>query len=282
MDNICLAHKKCKRQKHQVKYNLEKLDNPSTQVQYKQSLANQLSNIAEDNNPNIALTTVLKSMETAAANILGVLKNTNGKQRHHTEDPVIMKLSEKQKALRLRIYQTGHSEDRKPLRTERNKILREISKQLKNQAMKRADELKDEITATDDSRKMFKAARAFKVCGPPPSLSVQNSDGQFILTDKGKADAIREWFKEQFTDRPEGEHLEPFQGEPRPLKDPIKDDEIKKAIKTLSNGRSPCPDGVSDELFKHGSDSTSHITAIINGAFEHHYPIEAMGQGTLN
>ena len=39
---------------------------------------------------------------------------------------------------------------------------------------------------------MFRAARALKVNGPIPSLSVHNAEGQFVGTDKGKADTISE------------------------------------------------------------------------------------------
>ena len=128
---------------------------------------------------------------------------------------------------------------------------------------------------------MFKAARALKVKKAVPSLLVHNADGDFVATDRGKADTIRNWFKAQFTD-PEGEQLEPFIGEPRPLEIPVTVDEIKKAIKSLKNGRSSGPDGISNELFNYGSDVLSPaIAPIINYAFEQHHPIEALGLGTL-
>ncbi|KAI8483691.1 hypothetical protein Bbelb_386290 [Branchiostoma belcheri] len=83
-------------------------------------------------------------------------------------------------------------------------------KRLKELEIKRADDLADEIPSTDDCNKMFRAARALGVGTPTPSLLVHNTEGHFIATDKGKADAIREWFLHQFTD-PDGEKLDPFQ-----------------------------------------------------------------------
>ena len=223
---------------------------------------------------------LLKCMETSAAKTVGVLKNSSN-HRHHTEDPLIVELSEKQKALRLRIYQDGKSEDRTNLRKQRNNILRNISKRLKELEIMKADTLANEISSTDECRKMFRAARALKIGKSVPSLSVHNADGHFVATDKGKADTISEWFRKQFTD-PEGEQLDPFLGDPRPLEVPIKEDEVKKAITTLKNGCSSGPDGISNELFKYGSDIISPVIApIINSAFEHHHPIEAVGQGTL-
>ena len=128
---------------------------------------------------------------------------------------------------------------------------------------------------------MFHAARALKVSGPIPSLSVYNAEGQFAGSDKGKAESISEWFKQQFTD-PFDEPLHPFDGDPRPLEVPVKAAEVKKAVKSLKNGHSSGPDGINNELFKYASDVISQpIASIINAAYEQHVPIEAVGQGTL-
>jgi hypothetical protein len=79
-------------------------------MQYKESLRNQLTKIDHCSDPNKALATILKCMETSATSTVGVLKNNN--HRQHTEDPLIVELSEKQKALKLCIYQNGQSQDR--------------------------------------------------------------------------------------------------------------------------------------------------------------------------
>ncbi|XP_078682194.1 uncharacterized protein LOC144916745 [Branchiostoma floridae x Branchiostoma belcheri] len=279
MDNVYLVHKQ-KREKSQVKYDLAKLTNgTSTQERYKKDLQNQVANAHYDSNPNEALDTLLKCVHKSAAKTLGVLRNNQ--HRQHTNDPQVAELSEKQKALRLLIYQTGKNKDRSAQRKERNTILRQIDKRLKELEIKRADDLADEISSTDDCSKMFRAARALRVGTSTPSLLVHNTEGHFIATDKGKADAIREWFLHQFTD-PDGEKLDPFQGDPSPLEVPISEDEVKRAIASLRNGRSAGPDGVSNELFKYGSDITSPVlTSILNYAFEHRHPIEAIGEGTL-
>ena len=139
-------------------------------------------------------------------------------------------MSAQQKALRLHIYQDGQSEDRTKLRQERNNILHRISKRLRDLDIQRADSLANDITATDNCRKLFRAARALRVAGPIPSLSVHNTEGQLVGADKGKLDTIREWFKKQFTD-PTDETLHAFMGDPRPLKAPIQEAEVEKALK---------------------------------------------------
>ena len=280
MKNICLLHKKHPGRKGQVRYDLPRLtSDPITHESYRRTLKYQMAMREHNYDPNKDLSTVLKCMETSAASEIGVLKNT--KHGCHTEDPEVSKLSAQQKALRLRIYESGKSKDRTMLRQERNNILHKISKRLRELNIKRADSLADEITATDDCRKMFRAARALKVTGPIPSLSVHNTEGQFVGTDKGKADTISEWFKTQFTD-PSDEPFHPFEGDPRPLEAPIEEAEIEKAVKSLSNGCSSGPDGITNELFKYAGDIIYQpIASIINTALEQHTPIGALGQGTL-
>jgi hypothetical protein len=101
-------------------------------------------------------------METSAAKTVGV-QRTNNNHRHHTEDPLIVELLEKQKALRLHIYQNGQSEDRSSLRKEHNNILHNINKHMKELEIMRADSLANDISSTEECRKMFRAARALKV-----------------------------------------------------------------------------------------------------------------------
>ena len=186
-------------------------------------------------------------------------------------------LSEQQKALRLRIYQSGQSADRTELRREHNHILRCIHKHLLDLDIQQADSLVDDITATDDCRMMFLEVQAMNFTGAPPTLPVHNQDAG---TDQGKADLTIEWFEKQFTDA-EDEPLHAFTGAPRQLHTPVKAREMEKALKALKNGRASGPDGMNNELFKYASNSIAGpIALIINSAFEPHLPIDAFGQGT--
>ena len=210
-----------------------------------------------------------------------MIENNKNRAGHLNNDPLVVKLSKKQKALQLRIYQSGKSEDCTTLWKECNNILRQISKRLIDLSILQADSLIDTISITDDCRKMFRAARALRITSPKPPLAMHNSEGHFTVTDQGKADVIQEWFKEQFTD-PDDEPLHPFTGDPRPLQSPVKDAEVKKALKSLNNGHASGPDNIISELLKYASDVISKpITHIINSVFEKHLPIKAVGQGTL-
>ena len=218
-------------------------------------------------------------MKTSAAKTVGEIKRGNGTQR--TVDPLVTKLSEQQKALRLKIYRHGKSEDRTSLRKERNNILRLISKRLKEVAVEEADALADQITSTDDCRKMFRAAKQLRSMKPTPPIIVQDTDGNLMATDEGKARVIKDWFQQQFTDQ-QDEPLQPFEGTPRPLQTPITEEEVKTAITALQNGRAAGPDGINSELFKHSKNIVSRpLAKTINSSFEHHTPIETLGEGTL-
>jgi hypothetical protein len=96
---------------------------------------------------------MLKSMESSATSTIGVLKN---KQTRYTDDSLVVKLSVEQKALRLRIYQSGQSENCTKLHRECNNILRHNSECLKDLAIQQADSLADKITSMDDCHKMFR------------------------------------------------------------------------------------------------------------------------------
>ena len=99
-------------------------------------------------------------MKTSAAYKVGELKRRNSTQ--HTAGPTVTELSEHQRAPKLKIYQHSKSKDRDALQKERNNILCLIYKRLKEVAVEESDILADQITSTDDCRKMFSAAKQLR------------------------------------------------------------------------------------------------------------------------
>ena len=159
--------------------------------------------------------------------------------------------------------------------------MRLISKRLKEVAAEEANALADQITSTDDCRKMFRAAKQLRSLKPTPPIIVHDTDGNLMGTDEGKARAIKDWFQQQFTDQ-QDEPLQPFEGTPRPLQNPITEEEVKTAIAALQNGRAARPDGINSELFKHSKHIVScPLAKIINSSFEHHKTIQTL-EGTLS
>ena len=182
-----------------------------------------------------------------------MIKNKNRSERH-TEDPLVVKLSEQQKSLRLQIHQSGKSEDRTSLRNQRNNILRQSSKRLRDLTVMQAESLVDTISSTDDCQKRFRAARALRIAGPTPPLAVHNSQGHVAASDQGKADSIQV----QFTDQ-DDKTLHPFTGDSRPLQSP-KEADVDKALRALNNERASGPDGINVELLKYASHIQANYT----------------------
>ena len=153
-------------------------------------------------------------------------------------------ISEEQKQLRLRIEACNNSNIRKELRKLRTCKLRQLNSRLREVACQQADHLVRDIASTNDSRRMFKAVQAIKSTEStkrPPPLTVHTKDGKCIGTDQGKANAISEWFAQQFSDQSD-ERLNPFTGSPHPLNQPVTAAEVAKALGSLNNGRASGPD----------------------------------------
>ena len=113
-----------------------------------------------------------------------------------------------------------------------------ITKRLKNLKELRAQQLADEITSTDESRRMFEAVCELKNYTNKTStknISVLDDNNKLIFNDAAKASALKIWFKKQFTGDKTEPALEPFVGPPRPLDNPITPTEVASAARALKN-----------------------------------------------
>ena len=159
MNHMYLVYKCQPSQKGRVIYDLAKLvTSNSTQEDYHNALDEKLAEINLDCDPNNGLTEVLKCVETSAASNIGVIKNNKNWAGRLTDDPLVVKFSEWQKALQLRIYQSSKSKDCTTLGKECNNILCQISKHLRDFSILQADSPVDTKSTTDDCQKMFRAA----------------------------------------------------------------------------------------------------------------------------
>ncbi|KAL6486765.1 hypothetical protein MHYP_G00061570 [Metynnis hypsauchen] len=278
---IFSANKRRKPSKSQTRINVELLCiNQGIQQAYQDTLEETLAGWEESDNPNEALKCLLDSMRKSALNTAGVTTGKSIRSIRQTSDPTVVDLSKQQKRLRLIINQQG-SMDCLNLRKERNRILRKLSKRLREISIQNADIIAQEIASTDDCRKMFLATKRLKATKPTPPITVIDSKGNIIGTDKRKVEIIREWFQEQFTDH-EDEPLQPFIGNPKPLDQPITEEKVKKAISALKNGRAAGPDNINSELFKCSKDIVARpLAQIINKSFEVHKPITTLGEGIM-
>ena len=160
MSHMYFVYKHLPIQEGRVIYDLDKLVNSvSTREDFCNALDEKLAEINLNCDPNNALTEVLKCVETCAAINISVIKNNKNQAGCLTDDPLMVKLSEQQKAFWHRIYQSSKNEDRTTLRKECNNMLHQISKCLRDLSTLQADSLINTTSTTDDSQKMFRAAR---------------------------------------------------------------------------------------------------------------------------
>ena len=84
------------------------------------------------------------------------------------------------------------------IRSKINKLKNNIKKRLKFLTAEKADAIAKQITNTDETRRMFEAVRLLSNTKRKTSVGIHDELGELIVTDEGKAEAARRWFKEQF------------------------------------------------------------------------------------
>ena len=109
---------------------------------------------------------------------------------------------------------------------------------------------------------------------------VCDKDGKRITNPTAIYEHVREHFYNHFhkNDIPS---IEPFVGEPEPLKKPICIDEVIKAIKKLNNNRAADIDGMTAEFLKHAPREVHEwIVDILNDVLQNHSELD-LGTGIL-
>ena len=133
------------------------------------------------------------------------------------------------------------------LKTQRNRILHDITNILNEDKNRELDNLAPEIDKChNDNTKMYRAIK-FINRKPLQNLIVHDKAGRNVTESNTVYKIIRDHFKAQFNDPTESK-LEPFIGNPRLLDTPIINDEVAKSIHKLRNNRAPGYDQIPPEL----------------------------------
>ena len=233
---------------------------------------------------NLSIDNLVSALKTAADKVIG-LKHRD-KPRDYCNDTEIVETSHNRHKLLQKLKQSNASDDRKALRSEINTLKNQISKRLRLLKELRAQNIADEITNTDESRRMFEAVRQLKNCKQThkqQSVFVNSDDNKsFVSSDSEKAGVLKTWFENQFTNQHAEPPLEPFEGPPRPLDTPISPMEVAIAAKSLKNNRATGPDGVQNELLKYGGESLHNTySSIINTCFETNTHLRTVGEAVI-
>ncbi|GFS17897.1 LINE-1 reverse transcriptase homolog [Elysia marginata] len=144
--------------------------------------------------------------------------------------------------------------------------IKEKTKQLKGEHL---DELASNIDKTSSDGGMFQAVKALnrKRFENP---KVHDNDGKQVSNPSQIQLIIANHFKSKFRD--DNIHdVEPYFGQPRKLKSPITEKEVRASNNNLNNGRVQGSDNVSGEFLKFAPHLTDNkIAKILNQTFERH------------
>ena len=233
---------------------------------------------------NTRVEELVSSLKRAAQKTIGL--KSRGKPRDYCNDSEIIEMTDKRHKLLQTLKNSNASENRTIIRSQINKLKNQISKRLKHLKELHAKKLADEITNTDESRRMFEAVKQLKTYKQTKTQQnvfvYSEENNSFLSSDSAKAAALKTWFEEQFTNQHKEPPLDPFIGPPRPLNIPISPTEIAAAAKSLKNNRATGPDGVQNELLKYGGSSLHETySTIINNCFETNTHLRAVGEAVI-
>ena len=155
------------------------------------------------------------------------------------------------------------------MKKKRNKILKEIKSKLKYARECKIDRVVEEMGNTHDDAKMFSAIKRLKT-NRKQNKAVHDEDGKNVTNEREKYGIIQKHFKHQFFD-PTKTTLQPFEGEPAALNNPITPEEIRACVKKMSNNKSPGDDEMTIEMVKYGpSELINEIANTLNSMLEQH------------
>ena len=274
------AHKSFKNKPKVERYDISNLTcNKKIQQSYQQSLSSKISDLDLNGTfgPQGKLFKLLKVVKETAAEEVGICPP---KQRANmSNDSILVKLVEKRRQHKLKLN-TNESADRRSIRAIINKTQKSIQQRLKEMKSQAAGHLANTIASTDESRRMFEAVRTLTNSKPSQPIVIHNSEGHAIASDSDKAEAIKNYFEQQFTGNEPP--LDAFSGEARPLNTPITTEEVLSALSKLKNNRACGPDNIPNELLKYAGEAfATNFSSVVNECFETNTYIKAIGESIL-
>ena len=168
---------------------------------------------------------VSTKLNELAAEIAGKIGNV----RSRPFDAEIERLSSKQKDIRMILMKCNDPEKKRLLKTDRNRIIREIHQKLQDREDKRLDDFADTVNNTPDAAKMFKTTKLLTKHRKRDVFIIKD-DGTRITDIENVKRKMCEFYKNMFFDK--NETNVPMDTN-RPLREPITVSEVRNAIKKL-------------------------------------------------
>ena len=174
--------------------------------------------------------------ENNLENINNAIKETaKEKLGHHDKskkiviDTSVEKMLKEQQQIRIKIENCSDPNKITELKYKRKKILKELTKKVKEVKNKELEEILIEVGEVKDDAKMFKAAKKLKQ-KQYENPFVHNKDGKSVTNKQEMYNIIEEHFKNHFQ-KNNIEEFEKHQGQPKPLNNRInKKKQYKKLL----------------------------------------------------
>ena len=250
------------KQKTKPKTALEKLQNQELRAKYAVSVEMKIMDSEDNWNEERQMTAqetwnmIVNANQKSAEEVLGK------RQRGKSDNQNVIELSCKQKEIHNQINSTSDDNRRTKLKRERNKIMNQIHNEISREKRERIEREIAEIEGTkNDSNKMFKAIKNIQRMKKKDPLVIESEDGKTTDPEK-QIEIVSTFFKKMFNsiDAKQIEEIPPKEMSMR-----FSEEEVRRAITSLKNGKSPGIDDLCAEHLKSGPAVTSlKIAELLN------------------
>ena len=272
-----IVHKQHRPKK--TRFDVNRLNDPDVKFQFSNTFMSNIRSRAITDNAVTENSGIFDVLSDVAVQVVG--KVPPMKPKRFSNDPEIIALTSERKDIRLKRGQIKGPFDRTKLRKRSNYLKRSVKKRLKILTAADVDVLTDQIKKAENDKRMFEASRTLAQCRKKNCVVVHDDDGNSLGSDALKAEAIKEYFRNELNDV-NVPPLPAFIDPPGPLLCPITTEEVCRAVMKLKNGRACGPDGIPNELMKAaGHPLHSELARIYNLSFETNTYIPAIGEGIL-
>ena len=249
---IDMKREKKKRVKTETPPDLGKFKDPRTRAEYTINVEMKimddeyLKDINSHETAQDMWDKIVRATSKTAEETLGKKK----KQRYDSQ--TITNLSEEQKHIHQKINSITNEEKKGKLRIERNKILNELHREIGREKEKDIErEIKPITDAKNDSNRMYAAVRGLQRLKKKVPLVVSTEDGSMTTDTEKQLEVVTAFFEDMFV----SENVREIEGiQPKKMKERFDKEEVKKAVHSLKNGKSPGIDEIRAEYLKHSPD----------------------------
>ena len=219
------------------KINVKKLaESKEVQCQYQEAVTESLRSLDKETSCQKTYEKIINTISTVASSAVGHEKKP---QRRQPTDPEIVRLSKKQKELRLSWASTTNISKRADLKIQRNIIQHDIRRRCKESNERRLNSMAEEVERLKDGARMFKAVTVM-TRKQAQKVVVEDSQGRIVGNAEESLNIIRTHFSTQFNRNSE-KPIDPFEGKPRPLQRPITAAELKNVHRAPQQWQSTRP-----------------------------------------